>query len=424
MNQPKNTKKRTTSPQKIKALIDRFLHSNVTGKFQDCPTGIASLRLRIYPTGTAAWHVIEHSKQGRKFHKIGNQDTSPEDVAAAYNAVRLTGKHAEPLTLRALAYQWAKTHTDKPTNNNANEAEHITAMQQGRRKFPIKLWSDSYAEDVRKYIASLPANLMSAYAHTITREQVHAFLDTIENPYNRKRLRTTLKSIFDYAVRYHDGKSNPAFVSNSPRLPRATEPRYAGSAKETGLVIGCVMQISKPVMRDLLLFIAVTSLRLRTARLMRWEYISFETGLIHIPAELMKAKLEHCLPITTAMRRALARLKYKSKSVYLFPSTTKQGQPIREATVQAALRRATGGMISPHGFRHLLKVNASQSSLISRLRGLTPTEAVNLYSGRAIQSTASQMYEHGPCAPDLYTVAKWWEGVLFDAYRRHKRRPG
>lgn len=91
---------------------------------------------------------------------------------------------------------------------------------------------------------------------------------------------------------------------------------------------------------------------LRTAL---WEEINLEAAEWTIPAERMKKRHEHIIPLPTQAVELLTELKaYSSDSPYLFPSRSSKNSPKSDTVFIMALRRlGYEGRQSPHGFRHI-----------------------------------------------------------------------
>lgn len=87
-----------------------------------------------------------------------------------------------------------------------------------------------------------------------------------------------------------------------------------------------------------------------------WSEIDFEAEQWVIPAERMKMREKHIVPLS---RQALAILKeleaLTGSGQYIFPGARTNGRPMSENTVNAALRRLgyTKDDMTGHGFRHM-----------------------------------------------------------------------
>lgn len=107
--------------------------------------------------------------------------------------------------------------------------------------------------------------------------------------------------------------------------------------------------------RDLTLFLLCSVLRWTSAAGLRWSEVDFKAKTITIPADRMKGKLEHSLPLGPAMMAMLkARREQARSQVYVFPALNVE-QPIGRLSKRflSKIRDAEGEVIawSPHDLR-------------------------------------------------------------------------
>lgn len=86
-----------------------------------------------------------------------------------------------------------------------------------------------------------------------------------------------------------------------------------------------------------------------------WSEFSLEKKLWSIPAERMKKRREHIVPLSKQVCKLLLRLKeLNPKSEYLFPSRLNPSEAASETVFIMALRRlGYQGRQTPNGFRHI-----------------------------------------------------------------------
>ena len=87
----------------------------------------------------------------------------------------------------------------------------------------------------------------------------------------------------------------------------------------------------------------------------KWEEFDLENGFWNIPAERMKKRREHIIPLPKQAIALLQELKsYETNSEYLFPSRSDKSKPKSDTIFIMALRRlGYEGRQTPHGFRHI-----------------------------------------------------------------------
>lgn len=87
----------------------------------------------------------------------------------------------------------------------------------------------------------------------------------------------------------------------------------------------------------------------------RWAEIDLETKLWTIPAERMKAKREHIIPLSPQALEILEVMKpISAHRDYVFPSRNNPRQQMNSQTANAALKRiGYGGKLVAHGLRSI-----------------------------------------------------------------------
>ena len=100
-----------------------------------------------------------------------------------------------------------------------------------------------------------------------------------------------------------------------------------------------------------MLFVRPTELRCAT-----WQEFDLEAAEWRIPAERMKMRRTHIVPLSRQALTILKELKkFSGDGQYLFPSTRTETRPISDATMLKALRRMgyQKHEMSVHGFRSI-----------------------------------------------------------------------
>ena len=87
----------------------------------------------------------------------------------------------------------------------------------------------------------------------------------------------------------------------------------------------------------------------------RWAEIDLESNFWTIPAERMKAKREHIVPLSPQALEILAVMKpISAHREHVFPSRNDPKKPMNSQTANAALKRiGYGGKLVAHGLRSI-----------------------------------------------------------------------
>jgi integrase len=94
----------------------------------------------------------------------------------------------------------------------------------------------------------------------------------------------------------------------------------------------------------------------------RWEEIDLEAKLWNIPAERMKMKRPHTIPLSPQILELLEIIRpHSGESEFLFPSDMKKGQHRNTQTANMALKRmGYGGRLVAHGLRALASTTLNE----------------------------------------------------------------
>lgn len=171
-----------------------------------------------------------------------------------------------------------------------------------------------------------------------------------------KRVTGRLNEIMTYAVNTGLAHHNPlsglreAFrkpkAQNLPSIPPSELPQLLADIQKASIRIST---------RNLLLFHLHTVVRPAEVSGARWDEIDLKARLWRIPAERMKKKRGHTIPLTDAALKVLERQKPLSEhSEYVFPGDRDDTQPTHTQTGSMALKRmGYGGRLVAHGFRSI-----------------------------------------------------------------------
>ncbi len=97
----------------------------------------------------------------------------------------------------------------------------------------------------------------------------------------------------------------------------------------------------------------------------RWAEIDLDAKLWTIPAERMKAKREHIVPLSRQALEILEVMKpISAHREHIFPSRNDPKQPMNSQTANAALKRiGYGGKLVAHGLRSIASTTMNEAGI-------------------------------------------------------------
>lgn len=189
-----------------------------------------------------------------------------------------------------------------------------------------------------------------------------------------KRVLQYIKSIFNYARIDNRVEVNPCYGMEKLIPSYKTEHRTSLKLNELPEFFKALNKSNSDLATILAIkLLILTCVRSKELRYAQWHEFDLENKIWTIPAERMKSKRIHKVPLTEQMLELLEKIKeLSSTSRYLFPSVRAKDRVIGENTLNVAIDRiGYKGKVTPHGFRATAKtawIEAGYSDMASELQ--------------------------------------------------------
>ena len=216
-----------------------------------------------------------------------------------------------------------------------------------------------------------------------------------------RRLRTVAGMIFRYAIATGRATRDIALdLRGALTTPKVNHRAAITDPKELGALLRAIEGYSgQPTTRLALQLSALLFVRPGELRLARWKEIDFEKAVWTVPAETMKMKRPHRVPLS---RQAIVIFRelhgMTGQGEYVFPAVDSFRRPMSNNTLNAALRRLgyAKDEISVSGFR------ASASTLLNEMGRWNPD---------AIERQLAHMEENDVRRAYMHAAEFWSERV-------------
>ena len=234
-------------------------------------------------------------------------------------------------------------------------------------------------------------------------------LEARERYESARRLRSTIGSVFRYAIATARAESDPTHALRGALTHVKATPRAAiTDAKKFGALLRAIDAFDgQPGTRIALQLLALLFPRPGELRLAQWPEFDLERAVWTIPASRMKMRRSHRMPLPGQARELLVALRVISKGNFLFPGVRSPSRPISDGTLNAALRRlgyakdeATG-----HGFR------ATASSLLNESGKWNP-DAIERQLAHIEGNVVRAAYARGEYWDERVSMMQWWADYL------------
>ena len=224
------------------------------------------------------------------------------------------------------------------------------------------------------------------------------------------RLRSTIGAVFRFAIASGLAENDPTFALRDALITPKTKPRAAITDKEAlgGLMRAIDGFEGQTTTRIALEFLAIVVTRPGEVRHARWDEFDLENAIWTIPAERMKMRQPHKVPLPDRAIELLSELRMITGwCELLFPSIKSPKRPMSENTMNAALRRMgySGDEMTSHGFRATFSTIANES-------GLWNPDAIERALAHVEANKIRGAYARGQYWDERVKIADWWSILL------------
>ncbi|WP_373937683.1 integrase domain-containing protein [Vibrio kanaloae] len=359
------------------------------------------LQLRVLPNGTKSWRMIYKSPETGKQTKMTLGTYPVLGLADAkeinFDYRKLIAKGTDPKTKKAQEKEVQKSLTEYTFVNIATEWFQL-------KKTEVTL---NYADDIWR---SLERNIFPTLAQTpishITAPMAIELLRPIEAKGNLetiKRLCQRMNEIMGYAVNSGIIHANP--LTNIKAVFQKPEKQHMKviDPKELPELMRAIANANiKKTTRCLLEWQLHTMTRPAEASNARWDELDLENNVWIIPAERMKKRKEHRIPLTSQMLALLDTIKTISgHREFIFPSDKDPKKPCHSQTANAALKRmGFAGRLVSHGLRALASTTLNE-------QGFNPDE-IEACLAHVDKNEVRRAYNRTDYLERRRKVMDWW----------------
>ncbi|WP_136799697.1 tyrosine-type recombinase/integrase [Desulfosediminicola ganghwensis] len=270
-------------------------------------------------------------------------------------------------------------------------------------------WSENHSLAV---LSSLKANVFPYIGgqpiETITPPEVLKIIRRIESRGSleiAKKVLQRMNSVFRYAVQTGKATYNPAADMKGVLKSRTVTHTPSLLDRELAQLLRDITNNQKLFVatRLALHFTALTACRPGEVRQARWEEFNLDLKEWYIPAERMKMKREHIVPLS---KQALSVLERSGKLFgtdgFVFPAPRHLEKPMSDNTMGKALRdMGYKGRATPHGFRASFSTMAYES-------GEFPPEVIEKALAHEEKNKIKRAYNRAEYLEQRRSLLDWW----------------
>lgn len=282
-----------------------------------------------------------------------------------------------------------------------------------RRRDGDRAWATATATRSEYLLSQLAISIGRVPVAEIGPADILAAIRKIEDKGNLESARRTLQlasSVFRYAVATVRLSSDPTRDLRGAFLtPKVTHYGAITDPKKAGELLLAIDGYDGHGVTKLALQIAPhVFVRPGELRQAQWGEIDLDAALWTIPAEKMKMRKPHHVPLSRQSIELFKSLQSLSgTSGYAFPSIRTRRRPMSDNTLNAALRRLgySGDEMTAHGFR------AMASTLLNE-EGIWTPDAIERALAHGDGDKVRAAYHRGAHWKERVIMAQWWSDHL------------
>jgi len=253
-------------------------------------------------------------------------------------------------------------------------------------------------------LKNMPVNEITSgtVLNVCRKNEAHGTLETAA------RVKVLIGQIFRYAIATDRAENDPtAGLKGGLKTRISKHMATLTKPSDIAVLMKNINAYPHAVVRCALKFSALTFCRPGEIRHAEWSEIDFKNREWRIPAEKMKMKRVHIVPLATQAIEVLIFLReLTGKGRWLFPSARMDGRPMSENTVRVALRSMgySNEQMTAHGFRGMASTRLNELGW--------PSDVIERQLAHSERNSVRAAYNHAEYLPERQKMMQFWADYL------------
>ncbi|AIP95796.1 DUF4102 domain-containing protein [Salmonella enterica subsp. arizonae str. CFSAN000560] len=363
------------------------------------------LSLLIEPNGSKSWRFRYRFAGKPKMISLGVYPTITLADARSRrdDARKLVAEGKNPSEVRKEQKIALQTESESAFEKIATEWHQMKSAK----------WSEGYASDIMEafqndifpYVGTRPVGEIKPLEllNVLRKIEKRGALEKM------RKVRQRCSEVFRYAIATGRAEFNPAAdlssaleVHQSNHFPFLKADEIPDFLRALDSYTGSrLVQIAT----KLLMITGVRTIELRAAL---WSEFDLDNAIWEIPAERMKMRRAHLVPLSTQALDLLNELKIMTGNYrYVFPGRNDPNKPMSEASINQVIKRiGYGGRVTGHGFRHTL-------STILHEKGYD-SQWIEMQLAHVDKNCIRGTYNHAQYIEKRRSMLQWYSSFLFN----------
>ena len=285
------------------------------------------ISLGVYPTITLA----EARARRDEARKIVAEGKNPSEVRKEQKlALRIQSENA----FEKIAREW---HQMKSAKWSAGYASDII---------------EAFQNDIFPYVGTRPVGEIKPLEllNVLRKIEKRGALEKM------RKVRQRCSEVFRYAIATGRAEFNPAAdLSSALEVHKSNHFPFLKSDEIPDFLRALDSYAGSRLVQIATKLLMVTGVRTIELRAALWQDFDLDNPIWQIPAERMKMRRSHLVPLSTQSLGFLNELKSMTGNYrYVFPGRNDPNKPMSEASINQLIKRiGYGGKVTGHGFRHM-----------------------------------------------------------------------
>lgn len=371
------------------------------------------LYIEVHPSGSKLWRLkYRHLGRDKRIAFGCYPEVSLAEARAKRDEARRKLRDGiDPLAERKREKQVALYNAANTFGDVAEEyVRKMTAEGRAEATISKAIWLLDQLSPIRRTaIADLkPVDVLTA----LKRIEAKGKYETA------RRCRSFASRVFRYGVATGRGETDPTSVLRGALItPRVTHHGAILDPEDVGEMLRAIDTYSGHLITRLALQISPHVMaRPGELRMAQWSEFDLIAAVWKVPAERMKMRRPHAIPLSRQVLAYLAELStFTGPDGFVFPAFHTSRRPLSENTINQAFRRLGYGVgeVTAHGLR------TTASSLLNESGKWSP-DAIERSLAHADKDSIRGIYNRGFYWDERVAMHQWWSDHL-DELRARKR---
>lgn len=337
------------------------------------------ISLGVYPTITLA----EARSRRDEARKIVAEGKNPSEVRKEQKlALRIQSENA----FEKIAREWHQMKSEKWSAGYASDI--IEAFQ----------------NDIFPYVGARPVGEIKPLEllNVLRKIEKRGALEKM------RKVRQRCSEVFRYAIATGRAEFNPAAdLSSALEVHKSNHFPFLKSDEIPDFLRALDSYTGSRLVQIATKLLMVTGVRTIELRAALWQEFDLDNAIWEIPAERMKMRRPHLVPLSTQALGFLNELKSMTGNYrYVFPGRNDPNKPMSEASVNQLIKRiGYAGKLTGHGFRHTL-------STILHENGFN-TAWIEMQLAHVDKNSIRGTYNHAQYFEKRKVMMQWYSDNIF-----------